>query len=122
MTKQILDVGNCAPDLAMITDFLTGRFDCAVTQTHGPEDTLAELGKGDYDLVLVNRKLDRDSTDGIEIIKAIKADGRWSDLPVMLVTNLPEHQDAATAIGAERGFGKLELNDPTAKRLEHFLG
>jgi len=35
----------------------------------------------------------------------------------MLITNYAEHQDAAVAIGAERGFGKLELNAKTAKRL-----
>ena len=121
MTKRVLDVGNCGPDFSSISDFLKGHFDCEVSQAHGCEDTLAELRGGDYALVLVNRKLDRDYSDGMEIIKAIKADRELRSLPVMLVTNYPEHQDAAVEIGAERGFGKLELSTGTAERLAKFI-
>ncbi len=122
MTKRVLDVGNCGPDFASIQGFLTSRFDCEVVQAHGPEDALAELRRSDFALVLVNRKLDRDYSDGIEIVKQIKADPELSRVPVMLVTNLPEHQEAALAIGAELGFGKLELgNVETLVRLTPFL-
>jgi len=123
MTKKVLDVGNCGPDLATITRFLTSNFDCAVEQAHGPEDTLSKLRDGSYDLVTINRKLDRDYTDGVEILKAIKADAEISSVPVMIVTNLPEHQDAAVALGAERGFGKLEYELPgTLEKLTSILG
>jgi len=123
MTKKVLDVGNCGPDLATITRFLTSNFDCVVEQAHGPEDTLNKLRAGSYDLVTINRKLDRDYTDGIEILKAIKADAEISSVPVMIVTNLPEHQDAAVALGAERGFGKLEYELPgTLEKLTSILG
>jgi CheY-like chemotaxis protein len=122
VTKRVLDVGNCGPDFASIKSFLTSRFDCEVVQAHGPEDALAELRRGDYALVLVNRKLDRDYTDGIEVIKLIKADPDLSRVPVMMITNYAEHQDTAVAIGAERGFGKLELSSAeTRDRLQHFL-
>ena len=46
----------------------------AVIQSHGAEDTLKILRSREIDLVIVNRKLDRDYTDGMEVIKAIKAD------------------------------------------------
>lgn len=122
MTKRVLDVGNCGPDLASIKGFLTRHFDCEVVQAHGPEDALAELRRDDFDLVLINRKLDRDYSDGIEIVKQIKADPELSGLPVMLVTNYPEHQDAAVAVGAERGFGKLALGSAeTRECLRPFL-
>ncbi|MCH8839385.1 MAG: response regulator [Planctomycetes bacterium] len=122
MTKRVLDVGNCSPDFAAISRFLTANFDCQVDQAHGPDDTLAELRKGDYALVLINRKLDRDYSDGIEILKQLKADSELQSVPVMLVTNLSEHQDAAVAVGAERGFGKLELEKPeTLDLLKPFL-
>jgi len=122
MTQRILDVGNCAPDFASISNFLTTQFDSQVDQAHGLQDTLDMLRRDNYALVLVNRKLDQDYTDGIEIIKAIKADADLQSVPVMLITNFPEHQDAAVAIGAERGFGKLELNAETAERLGPILG
>ena len=123
MSKRVLDVGNCGPDFSSITSFLTGNFDCQIDQAHGLEDTLAALRNQEYALVTVNRKLDRDYSDGIEIIKAIKADEQLAKMPVMLITNFPEHQDAAEAIGALRGFGKLEFENPeTIEKLQPILG
>jgi CheY-like chemotaxis protein len=121
VTKRVLDVGNCGPDFESIRRFLTGHFDCEVVQAHGPEDALPELRQGGFALVLINRKLDRDYTDGIEVVKQIKADDELRNVPVMLITNYSEHQDVAVEIGAERGFGKLELNSETLARLRPFL-
>ncbi|MEM9352224.1 MAG: response regulator [Planctomycetota bacterium] len=123
MPKKILDVGNCGPDHATVSSYLGSHFDCEVRQAHGAEDALEALRKEPYDLVVVNRKLDRDYSDGVEVIKAIKADSGLSSVPVMLITNLPEHQDAAEKIGALRGFGKLEYDKPeTLERLTAVLG
>lgn len=123
MTKRVLDVGNCVPDHASIRHFIEGNFSAAVDQTHGPEDTLAALRKQAYDLVLINRKLDRDYSDGIEILKQIKADAQLADVPVMLVTNYADHQQAAVAAGATYGFGKLELAaGETIERVRAILG
>ena len=112
MSKRVLDVGNCGPDLAAITSFLTSHFDCTVDQAHGTDDALEKLRAGSYDLVTINRKLDRDYSDGVEVLKAIKADAAVADVPVMLVTNLLEHQELAVSLGAVRGFGKLEYDQP----------
>ena len=72
--------------------------------------------------MLVNRKLDIDYSDGLEVIRQIKSDPTISGVPVMLVTNYPEHQDAAIAAGAIRGFGKLEYDKPeTRERLAAVL-
>ncbi|MEO2046576.1 MAG: hypothetical protein ABGX16_08370 [Pirellulales bacterium] len=71
---------------------------------------------------MVNRKLDRDQSEGIEVLKQIKEDPELADVPVMLITNYAEHQEAATAAGAVRGFGKLELEqEETLKRLRTHL-
>lgn len=106
-----------------MTRFLTGHFDCTVEQAHGPEDTLAKLRSGNYALVLINRKLDRDYSDGTEILKQIKTEPALANVPVMIITNYADHQDAAVELGAVRGFGKLEYNDPaTLGKLEPFLG
>ena len=80
------------------------------------QDALAQLKSGQFDLVLVNRKLDTDYSDGIEVIRADQGrPSRPPDVPVMLVTNYPEHQDAAIAAGAVRGFGKLEFSKPETR-------
>src|SRR5262245_57188602 len=115
MPKRVLDVGQCGPDHAAIRSFLTRHFDCEIVQAHGPEDTLAQLRGGRFDLVLVNRKLDRDYSDGIEIIRQVKADPAIAEVAMMLVTNYPEHQALAVAEGAVAGFGKLEYELPQTR-------
>jgi CheY-like chemotaxis protein len=123
MTKLVLDVGNCVPDHSAITRFLTSRFDCEVLQADAAEDALVAIRARDVDLVLVNRKLDVDYSDGVEVLRQIKADPKLASVPVMLITNYPEHQEAAMALGAIRGFGKLEFNKPeTLERLRPILG
>jgi CheY-like chemotaxis protein len=123
MAKQVLDVGNCSVDHTAIRSLLTRHFDCEVLQAHGADDTLRELAANHIDLVLVNRKLDQDYSDGVEVIRRIKSSDSTAAVPVMLVTNYAEHQDAAEEIGAIRGFGKLEFNKPeTVNKLAAFLG
>lgn len=120
--KTVLDIGNCSPDHASIKRLLTAHFEVDVLQAHAAQDSLEKLKQLKPDLVLINRKLDCDYSDGTEILKLIKADSELSHLPVMIVTNYSEHQDAAVALGAERGFGKLELNSPsTLEKLSAFL-
>jgi CheY-like chemotaxis protein len=123
MAKRVLDVGNCARDFSSISAFLTRNFDCEVAQAHDAAGALDRLKTGHFDLVLVNRKLDVDYSDGIDVIRQIKADAELSSIPVMLVTNYPDHQDTAVAAGAVRGFGKLEFEKPeTRERVAAVLG
>ncbi|QEG38401.1 response regulator [Roseimaritima ulvae] len=123
MTKTVVDCGNCGPDFNSIRQMLKASFDVKVVQTHGAEDTLEVLRTSEVALVTVNRKLDRDYTDGLEVIRVLKADPEVATVPVMLVTNYDEHQDGAVAEGAIRGFGKLSLTTPeTHQRLKAVLG
>ena len=123
MTKRVLDVGNCVPDHAAIRSLIEKNFDAQVVQAHGPDDALATLRQGGIDLVLVNRKLDRDYTDGLDIIKQIKADAAFATTPCMLITNFADQQELAVQAGAEMGFGKLEFGQPeTRERLRAILG
>ena len=123
MPKRVLDVGQCDPDHATIKRYLTQQFgDVEVTRTRLPDDTLSALREAEYDLVLINRKLDEDYSEGLEILQTIKADPTLSSVPVMLVTNYEDHQDAAVKAGGERGFGKLEYEKPeTRQKLAKFL-
>jgi CheY-like chemotaxis protein len=122
MPNRVLDVGQCSPDHATIRSYLTRNFKCEVVQTHGPDDTIEQLKNGDFDLVLVNRKLDRDYSDGIDVIRRIKSEPDVAEVPCMLITNYPEQQDAAVEAGAVRGFGKLEYNKPeTLQKLKGVL-
>ncbi len=120
--KHVLDVGNCNPDHATVTTFLSKHFEVVIDRAKLPLDAMAQLRAKSYDLVLVNRKLDEDYSDGMEIIRQMKADPALEQVPVMLITNFAEHQDAAEAEGALRGFGKLEYGEPaTLEKLRAIL-
>ena len=123
MTKTIVDCGNCGPDFHSIRQFVTSNFDAVVIQSHDADDTLKLLRERDVALVTVNRKLDRDYSDGMDVVKRIKSDSHIGQVPVMLVTNYEEHQQSAIDAGCVRGFGKLAIGDPaTVDLLQPYLG
>lgn len=99
MKKRVLSIGQCGPDNSAIRAFLTRNFDCDIDTADAADDGLARMKQGKYDLVLVNRKLDVDYSDGTDVIRALKDDPAAADVPVMLITNYPEHQEAAIAVG-----------------------
>ena len=109
-SKTVLSVGQCRPDTAAIHQFLTSNFDVQVITTDLPDESLRTLQENQIDLVLINRKLDADYSDGLLILKSIKTDATTSQIPVMLVSNFPEWQEKAVEDGAVYGFGKAELN------------
>ncbi|MEM7474376.1 MAG: response regulator [Planctomycetota bacterium] len=121
--KRVLDVGNCGPDHQAITQLLNSLFsDIEIARSDTQGQTLQMLRENSFDLVLINRKLDIDYSDGIEILKAIKADADFASTPVMLITNYDEHQQAAVQAGALHGFGKLEFQmSETKEKLEAVL-
>jgi CheY-like chemotaxis protein len=118
----VLSVGNCGADHAALQGLIEGSFRAEVVPADGPADALETLRRGDVALVLVNRRLDRDGSEGLEVIRRIKSDAQLARTPVMLLTNFPEHQQVAVAAGAEPGFGKAELNcESTRQALARFL-
>ena len=122
MSKRVVDVGQCGFDHASIAGLLKREFAAEVVAADGPADALAALGDGPCDLVLVNRRLDADGSDGLDVIRLLKANPQYAAVPVMLVSNYPEYQQQAMQAGAEPGFGKLELSRPeTRSKLARFL-
>ena len=95
------------------------NFQAEVVQAHDVEDALARLRARSFDLVLVNRKLDLDQSDGLEIVRAMKADADLAATPVMLVSNYPDYQAEAIAAGAAPGFGKSNLGATATRELLH---
>lgn len=120
--KRVLDVGNCDLDHGTLTRYLQQHFQVEVVRARLRDEALATLRQQPCDLVLVNRLLDEDGSEGLEVIRQIKADPQLARVPCMLISNFPESQQAAVAAGAEYGFGKKELDMPqTRQRLARFL-
>ena len=117
MTKRVLDVGNCDMDHGNLRAVIEGSFDARLVRCHTAAEALAELRKARADLILVNRQLDHDLTEGVEVIREVKADAKLRETPCILITNFPEHQQAAASVGAEPGFGKRSLREAATQEI-----
>ena len=115
MTKRVLDVGQCAADHWVICRLSRDHFDSEVIEANCAEDAIDKLKSEHFDLVLINRKLDADDSEGVEIIHRIKRNSDLADVPVMLVTNFPEHQQIAVEAGALEGFGTAHYAAPAPR-------
>ena len=122
MSKRVLSVGQCGADHYGITQYLRQHFGAQVVAADREQEALQHLCEGAFDLVLINRKLDIDGSDGLKVVRTIKADAQLTETPVMLVSNYPDAQQQAVALGAEYGFGKSEYGSlEVLERLRRFL-
>jgi CheY-like chemotaxis protein len=120
---RVLDVGQCGFDHRAISDYLRRVFGAEVDRADTLDEARDALGRGRFDLVLVNRVLDLDDSSGLDLIRALREDGGLGDVAVMLVSNYPDAQRAAVELGARPGFGKADLESPaTRDRLRALLG
>jgi CheY-like chemotaxis protein len=120
--RRVLDVGNCRHDHGLIRRMLESSFRVAIDRAQVLDDAIDAIRTNEYDLVLVNRILDRNGTEGLDIIRRLKADDRTKRIPVMLISNYDWAQAAAVEAGALRGFGKAELgSEATLTRLREIL-
>ena len=120
--KRVLSVGQCSFDHRAINQLIEERFGAEVVAVDNWAQAKSKMADDAFDLMLVNRKLDCDYTDGLDVIRSLKADPNHAELPVMMVTNFPEHQQLAIEAGAKPGFGKLELAKPeTIEKLRCIL-
>jgi CheY-like chemotaxis protein len=121
MTKRVLSIGNCGFDNGSLRSVVSA-FGAEVAVADDWSDAAELLRREKFDLVLVNRKLDADGSDGLEIIREIKQTPEFKATPVMLLSNYPEYQAQAIAAGGEPGFGKSQLHSrETSERLGKFL-
>lgn len=109
MSKQVLDVGQCALDHANITEMLQQYFDVDVKRAHSQQEAVELANETVFDLILVNRLLDRGGSSGIDLIKKLNSNAVARRQPVMLVSNHEDAQRKAIKAGALAGFGKSSL-------------
>lgn len=120
---RILSVGQCNYDHGSVVRQLQKGFAADVVGASSFSEALDVLRGDRFDLILVNRVTDRDGSMGVDLIRTLKADPELSKIPVMLVSNYPDAQQKAEALGALPGFGKAEIATTTAQeRLKAALG
>lgn len=119
---NVLDVGNCNPDHAMIKQMLSENFDIRLDRVMFVTEALAKMRETRYDLVLFNRLIFEDGSEGIELLKKAKSDPALKAVPIMMISNFEDAQAASVAAGGEPGFGKKSVfAAATAERLSKYL-
>lgn len=119
---RVMSVGQCNPDHFSLKSFLEKNFICEIIRIDSTNEALEELRKNHYDLVIVNRKLDIDYSDGLLLIQKMQENSDLSKIPAMLLSNYPEAQKEATENGGILGFGKLDYGKPeTVEKIRGFL-
>jgi len=108
--KNVLIIGHCDLDNPQITSLIENNFSAKATRLKISKDAVGYLEKQDYDLVIINRIGAFDQESGLELIKAIKQDGRFK-IPLMMVTNYKDQMEEAIKCGAVPGYGKDKLHD-----------
>jgi two-component system chemotaxis response regulator CheY len=120
--RRVLSVGQCGFDHGKISRHLGNVFGVQVLGADTFDEALTVLRCERFDLVLVNRVSDLDGARGLDLIRAMKAHPALAGVPVMLVSNYPDVQKEAQAIGALAGFGKGDLtSEQTTARLRAVL-
>ena len=114
--KAILEVGECMADHLSLKPLLDS-LGAKVTRARTFEEAKDAMATSKFDLVLVNRVTDFDKTQGLLFIKELKQAKDTKDQKVMLVSNYPEAQESAVALGALHGFGKDSIGEHTTKKL-----
>lgn len=115
----VLLVGHCGPDASMLRAALRSALPDVSLESVNDGRRLEAL-VGSADLALVNRALDGEfeAADGIELIRKLGVNVGPGKGPVlMLVSNYPEAQAAASAAGAAPGFGKSDLYSPQTRAI-----
>jgi DNA-binding response OmpR family regulator len=115
MQMKILDIGQCGFDGPAMSQLFQEKLHAKVDNAPNADEAKRHLADRKYNLALVNRLLAADGSSGIELIDMLVKSGCTT--PLMLVSDLPEAQDAAVSHGALRGFGKSDLEDPQTLEL-----
>jgi two-component system, chemotaxis family, chemotaxis protein CheY len=101
---------------------LLQNFAVEVTRVQDPAEVPQRIEDGNVALVLVNRIIEQDRTEGLALVRDMQQRDVTRDVPVMLVSDHEQAQAAAVATGAVPGFGKSDLGtDRALARLRPYL-
>ena len=115
--KKVLDVGQCDYDHNNIKNVVKDACNGSTVWAHTKEEALKILSgnPNEFSLVTINRLLDKDHSEGMETLIAIKNNPELSHIPVMIISDFEEAQNKAISAGGVKGFGKTSLKTKEAR-------
>ena len=86
------------------------------------DDAIQKSLDQQFDLIMINRLMDLDRSEGMAILHELKSNPQTENTPAMIISDYQDAQEAAVAAGASPGFGKARLDTPqTFELLSNFL-
>ncbi|MGY8746780.1 MAG: response regulator [Pirellulales bacterium] len=120
--RKLLIVGQCDFDYQRIRLIITKSYEIEVHRADSWDDALQSALDIQFDLIMINRLLDTDRSEGMAVLHELKSNPATENTPAMIISDYQETQGAAVAAGAKRGFGKASLDAPeTFELLSVFL-
>ncbi|HEY1921123.1 MAG TPA: hypothetical protein VGG44_00040 [Tepidisphaeraceae bacterium] len=115
--SKVLLVGHCGPDVTYLRMAVKAAGENVALSSAEDNAGLEQALKLGVDLILFNRELDYgfEPATGVEMIQLLKQ--RYPQVKMMLISNHPDAQAAAIAVGALPGFGKREIGSARVKQL-----
>ena len=118
--NRVLSVGQCGFDSGSIERLFQRDFGAVVESVDSAREAKAQLTAGEFNLVLINRRLDADGSSGIALLEQLRSQA--PETPMMLVSDRADAQAEAVGKGALPGFGKSALgSDETATKIREVL-
>lgn len=117
---KILIVDDCRTTRKLIGIYLQSKGLDVVTAENGI-DALEKLAAGDINIILSD--INMPYMDGIEFLKSLRADPRWFDMPVFMVTTEadPEEKERAFNAGANEYLIKPVTADDVMNVIKNLL-
>ena len=122
LMQKLLIVGQCDFDYQRISFVISKMYAAEIHRADLFDEAIQRALEQPYALILINRLLDLDRSEGMEILHELKSNPQTDDIPVMIISDYQDAQDVAVAAGASPGFGKAALDTPrTFELLSNYL-
>ena len=120
--RKLLIVGQCDFDYQRISFVLSKIYDIEFHRADSFDDAIQKSLDQQFDLIMINRLMDLDRSEGMAILHELKSNPQTENTPAMIISAYQDAQEAAVAAGASPGFGKARLDTPqTFELLSNFL-
>ncbi|MDA7880616.1 hypothetical protein N9B31_10295 [Mariniblastus sp.] len=110
--QKLLIVGQCDFDYQRISFVVKKNYNIEIHRADLFDDAIQSALDTQYDLIMINRLLDIDRSEGMAVLHELKSNPQTEHTPAMIISDYQEAQDAAVAAGASLGFGKATLDTP----------
>jgi two-component system chemotaxis response regulator CheY len=117
---KIMIVDDCQTTRKLLGHFLKSRGYSVVYAENGL-DALEKLGTDTVNLIMTD--LNMPYMDGMELIKTLRADPNWADIPILMVTTENDEEERRKAIsnGANGYVVKPVTGDAIAQNIKAII-